>query len=75
MKICTKCFIEKDLFEFYRPDHCNYCKECLKEYGRMRFEIKDDENGIVRKYKNTKYRSIGERVSRRLKRLHEKQTS
>jgi len=53
MKVCTKCYMEKSLSEFYKHGfYFNpWCKECHKEYSKLRvLDRAKKRNELYKKY-------------------------
>ena len=60
-KVCTKCFVEKDITEFplrsrFTSRRQSYCKDCRKEYGASWYERNKDYQVANAKKHSTEYR-------------------
>lgn len=76
IKVCTKCFKDKPLSEFYKVSGgkynvCSRCKECMKSYARKyKQEHPIKINGYRRKYRKTLKGCLRERFSQMEKRCN-----
>ena len=57
MKICSKCSIKKDSFEFYR-DAEHVCKECKKEARKLHYPYKEKTRKEVLSYRSPPIRRV-----------------